>query len=74
MHLDRSIMEIDGLAVNMSHVDGVKPSTLGSSGIIARNWSSCSLNESTGTLDMFLIDDGRQVKSLGPLTWKDCSL
>ena len=69
-----SIMEFDGAAVKRLHAVGVNPSTLGSSGTLARKLSNFSLNSSTDTLEIFLMDGGRQLNSLGPLTWKDCSL
>ena len=67
-------MELDGADVWRSQAAGVNPSTLGSSGTLSRNLSNCSLNSSTDTFDMFLMDGGRQLNSLGPFTWKDCSL
>ena len=72
--LDWSMMEFDGAAVKRLQAVGVKPSTLGSSGTMARKLSNFSLKTSTDTLEMFLMDGGRQLNSLGPLTWKDCSL
>ena len=67
-------MELDGAAVNISQADGVRPSTLGSSGISSRYLSNFSLNSSTDTLDMFRRYLGRELNSLGPLYWKLCSL
>ena len=68
------MIEFEVAALKRPYADGVKPSTLGSSGILDRNWSSLSLNSSTVIPERFVMEGGRQLKSLGPLTWKDCSL
>ena len=60
------MIEFDGLAVKISQAPGVRPSTLGSSGMEDRYSSSFSLNSSTETLVMFLRVWGRQLKSFGP--------
>ena len=69
-----SINEFDGLAVIWLQILGIRSPIFGWSGWVARKRSSCSLNS---TLDDFLIslrDFGRQLKSLGPATWKLFSL
>ena len=67
-------MELEGAAENRSQAAGVSPSTLGSSGTLTRNWSSCSLNSTIVTFEIFLMDGGRQLNSFGPFTLKDYSL
>ena len=69
-----SMMQLEGAAVKGSQAPGVSPSTLGSSGMFVRKRSSFSLNCSTDTLLIFLMAGGRQLNSLGPFTWNDCSL
>ena len=48
-------MEFEGVAVKRLHAVGVNPSTLGSSGTLARKLSNFSLNASTDTLEIFLM-------------------
>ena len=63
-------MEFEGLAVIWLHTLGTRSPTFGWSGNWLRNLSSFSLNSGTETFFMFLRLAGRQLNSLGPLTWK----
>ena len=67
-------MELLGLAVYIHTLLGIKLSHLGSSGITDKKLSSLNLKVSTLQFDISLTFTGRQLKSLGPLIWKEFSL
>ena len=62
-------MEFDGAAVKRLHAVGVNPSTLGSSGTLARKLSNFSLNSSTDTLEIFLFNIQFNIKMC--VIWMD---
>ena len=64
--------ELEGRASGVE-ADGVNPGTLGSSGIVIKYLSSCSLKISMEHFVIFLKNGGRLLKSCGPWTWNVCS-
>ena len=69
-----SINEFECLPVIWLIGGGINSPTSGWSGMHVKNVSSLALNWSTVQLVRFLIDLGKELKSLVPWTWKDCSL
>ena len=70
-----STIELEGRAVKMLQVaDGVQFGRTGSSGRFSKYLSSFHLKSSTLILVKLLIDFGRELKILPPLTWKLVSL
>ena len=68
------MIEFDGFIDSWSHTFGTRSPILGWSGSLTRNWSNLILKSSTDIFVLFLITLGRQLKSLGPRTWKLWSL
>ena len=68
------ISELVCLPVKGLVAPGIRPSPFGSSGTLVKNWSNFNLKSSNPQFDMFLMSLGTQLKSLGPATWKLCSL
>jgi hypothetical protein len=69
-----SVREFEGLAVTWLQMLGVISPTLGWSGSFDRKLSCFSLKSSTVVFLISLRCFGSLLKSLGPMTWKLCSL
>ena len=62
----QNMSELVGLASIGVRQLGMEPKILGSSGILDKNWSSCSLKSISVTFFRFLTVFGKALKSFGP--------